>query len=417
MATLFRRSNGIYYICAVKGGRRVWKSTGQRKKSAAQKIFYEFENRPDEVKPTEAKKFPQQKGPQGPETLLEAEKQRNTVDRLLLDLLLQKSAALRTLYGFDPLQQGAETSEPEKPLKTEKHVKPKQPPETEKRGTTFSRFALDLLAHNEGIFAPATLELYKRTLKNFQSLRGDLKLEEVTPKDIDLYISHRRKTVSLVTVNIEIKTLRSSFNVARRWDLIRENPLKETPFLRVPERDPIFLTKEDFQRLLSAINEEWFRRVVVIAVSTGMRRAEIINLRKDDIDLARRTIRIQSNDVYKTKAGKNRIIPMSDAVHQIIQKCMLEKDCEYVFSCGGRQILEDSLTQKFRRCVRQAGMDRKIHFHSLRHTFATWLVQDGVSLYEVQKLLGHSASRVTEIYSHLAPEVLHATVNRISIKI
>jgi integrase/recombinase XerD len=66
------------------------------------------------------------------------------------------------------------------------------------------------------------------------------------------------------------------------------------------------------------------------------------------------------------------------------------------------------------RAVRRSEVaDKNLHFHSLRHTFASWLVQDGVSLYEVQKLLGHSSIAVTQVYSPLQPEQLHATVNRI----
>lgn len=335
MASIFRRSNGIYYISTYEDGKRVWRSTGETLKKAALKKLHEFENSSKAKKPS--------------------------------------------IY--------------------------------------FKKFASDFMAHSQGKFAPATIALYERTLRIFQTIRGDIKLEKISSRDIDFYISHRIETVSLVTANIEIKTLKAAFNTALRWKLIEENPMKQVSMLRIPEQDPIFLTREDFDRLLSTVEDEWFRRVVVVAVSTGMRRAEIINLRRSDVDLARRTIRIQSNDVYMTKAGKNRIIPMSNTVHQVIQKCLQEDDCEYVFTSGGRQILEDSLTQKFRRCVRKANFDHKVHFHSLRHTFATWLVQDGVSLYEVQKLLGHSASRVTEIYSHLAPQVLHATVNRISISL
>ena len=60
-------------------------------------------------------------------------------------------------------------------------------------------------------------------------------------------------------------------------------------------------------------------------------------------------------------------------------------------------------------------LNNKLHFHSLRHTFATWLVQDGVNIYEVQKLLGHSSVKVTEIYSHLVANELHNAVNKLSI--
>ncbi len=61
--------------------------------------------------------------------------------------------------------------------------------------------------------------------------------------------------------------------------------------------------------------------------------------------------------------------------------------------------------------------DNRLHFHSLRHTFASWLVQDGVSLYSVQKLLGHSSNNVTQVYAHLQPEQLHSTVERLQIHI
>ncbi len=60
-------------------------------------------------------------------------------------------------------------------------------------------------------------------------------------------------------------------------------------------------------------------------------------------------------------------------------------------------------------------MSEKLHFHSLRHTFATWLVQEGVSIYEVQQLLGHSSISVTQVYSHLAASELHGAVNKIQV--
>jgi site-specific recombinase XerD len=68
-----------------------------------------------------------------------------------------------------------------------------------------------------------------------------------------------------------------------------------------------------------------------------------------------------------------------------------------------------------KKAVRAAGLDDRLHFHSARHAFASWLVRAGVSLYEVQKLLGHSSPTVTEVYSHLQPEHLHGRVNKITV--
>ena len=80
-----------------------------------------------------------------------------------------------------------------------------------------------------------------------------------------------------------------------------------------------------------------------------------------------------------------------------------------------RPLKKDFVTRWFGRTVIVAGLDRRLHFHHLRHTFASWLVQAGAGIYEVQKLLGHSSVAVTQVYAHLAPSELHATVGKIDI--
>ena len=88
---------------------------------------------------------------------------------------------------------------------------------------------------------------------------------------------------------------------------------------------------------------------------------------------------------------------------------------EYVLSLNGDKFAESYVTHKFKDYIRLAGLSECVHFRSLRHTFATWLVQEGVSIYEVQKLLGHSNISVTQIYSHLESSELHRAVNKIHV--
>lgn len=88
---------------------------------------------------------------------------------------------------------------------------------------------------------------------------------------------------------------------------------------------------------------------------------------------------------------------------------------DYVFTFEGRKVAEDYLSHIFTEYVRTAGITKRLHFHSLRHTHATWLVQEGAPIYEVQKLLGHSSIEMTQVYSHLQSEQLHDTVNKISV--
>jgi len=170
-----------------------------------------------------------------------------------------------------------------------------------------------------------------------------------------------------------------------------------------------------FKKLLSVISERWLRNIVTLAVLTGMRRGEHCHLRWSDVDLPRRVIHIRSNETFKAKQGRSRMVPLSEVAFHLLELMHRKSTTVLVFTSCGKRVSEDWITHAFKKYVRMAGLNDKLHFHSLRHTFASWLVQDGVSLYEVQKLLGHSNITVTQVYSHLQPEKLHATVNRISI--
>jgi integrase len=210
--------------------------------------------------------------------------------------------------------------------------------------------------------------------------------------------------------------LRSMLNTARRWKLLDHDPFDGFSFPLPPQSVPVFLTRGDFQRLLNSIKENWLRELVTFAVLTGMRRGETINLRWEQVDLSNRLIHLQTSETFRTKQGKRRTIPVSDTAFYLLKARQGKSPSEFVFTLNDRPIFEGWVTHLFKRYVREAGLNGKLHFHSLRHTFATWLVQDGVSLYEVQKLLGHSSIAVTQVYSHLQPEQLHDTVNRLRVE-
>lgn len=221
-----------------------------------------------------------------------------------------------------------------------------------------------------------------------------------------------------ITVNIDLRALRAAFSTAVRWQLIPKNPFAGLKHMFVPQQSPVFCTKDDVQKLLATITETWLKDVIVFAILTGMRRGEIVNLRWKDDNLLRRTILVESNPTFITKQGKKRIIPLNDTAFYLLQSRYGKEKSEYVFTLNGRQIFDQWITHAFKKAVRAAKLeDDRLHFHSLRHTFASWLVQDGVSLFEVQQLLGHSSPRVTEVYSHLQPEMRHDTVNRINVSL
>ena len=106
---------------------------------------------------------------------------------------------------------------------------------------------------------------------------------------------------------------------------------------------------------------------------------------------------------------------MNDELCRLLQTRRARTSSESRLVFHIHQISQSSVSHRMKKAVRAAGLENRLHFHSARHAFASWLVQAGVSLYEVQKLLGHSPPPVTEVYSHPQPEHLHGSVNRITV--
>jgi integrase/recombinase XerC len=280
-----------------------------------------------------------------------------------------------------------------------------------------SEFETEFLVYAQSEYRQSTVALYKRTLSYFRANVGDIWLRSITPREADLYKASRVENVSSATVNIELRTLRAAFYTALRWKLATENPFKNISLVPIPEQQPTYLSKDEFRKLLSVVSEGWLRELLVVAVSTGLRRGELINLTWKDIDFPRRLLYIHSKDNFRTKLGRRRSVPMGKAVFELLCERSRYRVSEYAFSANGRPLDKDWITRKFKWYAREAGLNEQLHFHSLRHTFATWLVQEGVSIYEVQKLLGHSNISVTQVYSHLAASELHSAVNKISVSL
>ncbi len=281
---------------------------------------------------------------------------------------------------------------------------------------SLEEFTKEFLEYAKVNHAKATSDIAAISLRHLKAVAGNALLPALTHRHLDRYKAKRLTDgVSPVTVNVELRALRSIMNVALRWELIQKNPFAGLKLMTVPETLPQYLSKADFQKLFVTIKENWLKEVVGVAVLTGLRRGEILNLRWSDVDLIRRVIQIHSSGTFKTKRGKRRTVPLNEVAYRLLATKAAHTTSEYVFTFRGRKIAEYWLSHRFKFYIRKAGLPEGLHFHSLRHTFASWLVQDGVSLYAVQRLLGHSTIAVTEIYSHLQPEQLHSTVNRIDV--
>ncbi len=122
-------------------------------------------------------------------------------------------------------------------------------------------------------------------------------------------------------------------------------------------------------------------------------------------------VHVTSTSTFKTKTRKRLVVPLNDPALDVVTR---QPDGHpFVFTHDGRPVRRDSLSHACKRAVRAAGLPEELHFHSPRHTFASWLQQDDVSLYQVGRLLGHTDTKTTEIYAHLQPETMHDVVDRL----
>ena len=163
-----------------------------------------------------------------------------------------------------------------------------------------------------------------------------------------------------------------------------------------------WLTPEEEMRLLDAALP-WFREVTVFALHTGMRMGEITALTWAGVDLLRRTV-----SVFRSKNGERRTIPINETVLSLLKHkhSKRDKNTDLVFTSQRGTALDKA---NLRRALGSALRTSKIHdfhFHDLRHTCATRMVQAGVDLYKVQRILGHKSPIMTQRYAHHYPESL-----------
>ncbi len=286
-----------------------------------------------------------------------------------------------------------------------------------KRRIFLSQFRRSYLEYSRTNHAPATTARARFVVDHFSRVLGDRLLDTISPQDIEGYKSRRLATgISPVTMNIELRTLKAFFSVAVAWDLIERSPFKRVRLIRLPERSPVYFSVDDFRKLVGEMNLGWLRSIVTLAVNTGLRRCELVNLRWRDVDSVRRTLKVSNTPGYRTKTGHERVVPLNDSALDVLAH--LERATDFVFNNSvGKRPCPSDVSRQFKLAVRAAKLGEEYHFHSLRHTFASWLAQAGVSLYEIKELLGHTNIITTQVYAHLQPETLHATVNKISLNL
>jgi len=246
----------------------------------------------------------------------------------------------------------------------------------------------------------------------FTAFIGATHLNKISIRQVDKFITSIN-SYSTAAAGLYYRTLKAAFSKAVVWEYISDNPFKKIKAPKQVESFPIFISKEEFQLILNNTKYEFLKDIFITGFYTGMRLGELTNMNWSWVDFNENLFTVKNSTSFTSKSKKERIIPIHQRVKEILVRrySTTGKSTIIFYRYSGTKLNEDFVSKQFKKAVRSANLNDEIHFHSLRHSFASALVQLGVSLYAVKELLGHENIKTTQIYSHLQKENLTQAVN------
>lgn len=291
----------------------------------------------------------------------------------------------------------------------------------------------DVLTLHEGIdrflaskdhLRSATLDTYQQQLSAWaKKLPPDVMLDNLDAGDLEPYVWQH--DISAASRCKRYRHLRVFVNWALKNEYIKRNPIRDLKKPKQEKKEPAFLSPEDLDKLLQETEKhgqtvedvagrspdvQWLIDTIKIAVCTGLRRGELVNLRWEDIDFEAGFLTVRNRAEFRSKSGHERRVPLAGDALKVLRRRHSELNPggsdPVIVDRDGEPVKPDRITKRFKAMVQKAELDDRLHFHSLRHTCASWLSMKGVPLRTIQAIMGHSEISVTERYSHLQPEVM-----------
>lgn len=264
-------------------------------------------------------------------------------------------------------------------------------------------------------YSSFTLLNYQGDLKDFSNFLGDLPLENIDYLNLRRYLAHlKENNFKPRTVARKLSCLRSFFRFLCRDGYLKSNPAVSLTTFKLDKHLPSFLTEEEVNKLL-AINlssdERSLRDKAILETfySTGMRISELVGLNVEDIDF------ISGVTKAKGKGKKERLLPVGEHALRAI-KAYLDKrkkqSTALFLNKSGTRLTTRGTRNVVSKYIRLASLKQGISAHSLRHSFATHLLNRGADLRSVQELLGHANLSTTQIYTHLTTEKLKSVYDK-----
>lgn len=255
---------------------------------------------------------------------------------------------------------------------------------------------------------------YRRDLKKMVAYfdqAGVQKMEEVTEADLKVYLGEMRKEkFAPSTISINIASIRAFFHYLLKKGIIREDPSEYLKAPKIQKKTPEFLTVEEVDRLLRQPSSDTGKGIrdkamLELLYATGMRVSELLNLQTEDINLS-------FGYVICHDSEKERVLPIGNVSRDALVRYMDKarklfvkdtKETALFTNCSGKAMSRQGFWKVLKGYAEAAGIHRDITPHTLRHSFAVHMLQNGADIKSVQEMLGHSDISSTQVYLGLDP--------------
>ena len=267
-----------------------------------------------------------------------------------------------------------------------------------------------------------TISSYQTDISGFNQWCSDqaIKILEVNLSDAENFIvSLRKKELAPASISRKISSLKSLFVYLKKQQHIKTNPFQDLVLPKIPKSLPKSMSTAEVNILLDAPDTSTFiglrdKTMLELMYATGLRVSELVNLKYSSFDFERSVIKVLG------KGSKERIIPFGDSALSWLKQYIdfrrqnnLSMNSKYFFiSQKLSQVTRQSFWQRVEHYQKIASIPYKISPHTLRHAFATHLLNNGADLRSVQMLLGHSDLSTTQIYTHIAKQRLSEMIKK-----
>ncbi len=264
--------------------------------------------------------------------------------------------------------------------------------------------------HDERRYSAATIENYQRDILQFIEFINAINVTDCCEVD-SLHVrnfagSRRRRGISARSLHRSLSAIRGFYNFLQREQLIENNPVADVSAPRMEKKLPDLLDVDEINRLLTEGPQNPLRlrdhAMMELMYSSGLRLAELVNLNIGAIDLSQGQVHVLG------KGNKSRYLPIGAAACKVLRRWLdarpniaAENELAVFVNNRGKRLSSRAVQQRLAQLGREQGLDKHVHPHMLRHSFASHLLESSGDLRAVQELLGHADISTTQIYTHL----------------